>query len=212
MRSKFKTYLFTLNVAAACIAPASFAASLFISANEPDAQVFATTDGTEFVLIGKTPLQTLTAKWTAVRVEKKGFAPVVVILSQNNSDEVSLKVALPKMEEWLGTEKILKAAESAQQTADELWAASALIQNGQTAEATHSLIDLATRYPDLYSAQVLLGNSCLRKGDVAHAKEYYETALSMIPKNQNSIRELVNHLLVKMGGRDPASKTKKGAQ
>jgi hypothetical protein len=143
-------------------------------------------------------------------VEKPGFAPVYLPISEKLDRDVKIKIELKRLDAWdpVAVDFNQKVADSAENLVDQIVAVQGLLDERKVKEGLSRSEELRASYPRSVSAKVLYANALLLSGQTDKASSLYTELLADIPESRKVLRQSIESLknrISKIGsGRIPA--------
>lgn len=182
---------------------------LKILSNEADSRVTDVTDPMNKKELGKAPL-TLedfdTSSPRVLLVEKPGFTSAYIPFSRNVATHFSVMTNLHPIINWTNEELTRKTLETAESIIDRITAVQAMLDARKVKEALTMLDSLKNEYPNSVSIRLLHANALLLNGDGKQAEVIYTGLLNEIPANRAYMKDAIEQIRSRLGGRRlPAS-------
>lgn len=180
----------------------TFAIDLTVTSSTKGSSVYELKAGEHKELLGKVPLSLKGFDNSTARtlvIEREGYVPFALPISQKLQDSVEVDVKLHKISEWSPEYMKKETIIHAENIVDEIMAAQYLIDQRKNGEAALKIDELKAKYPDSLAVAILYANSLLLKGRKAEAREYYEGLLERLPDDRKYLKDMVQKISVDLG-------------
>lgn len=184
------------------ISTSAYAIDLSVKSNVKGASVYELKDNEHKESLGKVPLDLKNFDNSTSRnlvIEREGYVPFALPISQKLQDKVEVDVKLHKISEWSPEYMKKETIVHAENIVDEIMAAQYLIDQRKNGEATLKIDELKAKYPDSLAVAILYANSLLLKGRKAEAREYYEGLLERLPDDRKYLKDMVQKISTGLG-------------